>query len=149
MLKEWEKQVSVDSHQVWKWLKTDCLHRRAARRLLRVNPHTVQHARTRAVTSYAGESTFVVLKTTTVAAEVKAEAPWELLWPQLLRIDTDVSTGQASPRLYVTLTPTVREQHETWTTANVEICEKSVTGVNEKHFLFMKVWCLCRRQIHL
>lgn len=67
-----------------------------ARRLLQVNPHTVQHARTRAATSYAGESMFVRLKTTTVAAEVKAEALWELLWPQLLRLDTDVSTGITS-----------------------------------------------------
>lgn len=82
---------------------------------------------------------FVVLKTTTVAAEVKAEALWELLWPQLLRIDTDVSTGQASPRFYVTLTPTVREQLETRTILYVGKMQKSLTGVNKKHFLLMKV----------
>lgn len=52
---------------------------------------------------------FVVLKTTTVAAaEVKAEALWELLWLHLLRINTDVFTGYASPRIYVTLTPAVQ-----------------------------------------
>lgn len=79
---------------------------------------------------------FVVLKTTTVAAEVKAEALWELLWPHLLRINTDVSTGQASPRFYV-IQPTVRVQREVCTILykeNAKIhdrCEQEAPLVNE------------------
>ncbi len=93
MLKEFKEQVSVDSHQGVKVTKNRLS---SVCRLLQVNPHTVQHARTRAATLYAGESMSVVLKTTTVAAEVKAEALWEFLWPHLLGINTDVSTSITS-----------------------------------------------------
>lgn len=46
--------------------------------------------RTGAVTSYAGEGTFVVLE----AEEVKTEALWELQRPRPRRLDTDVATGR-------------------------------------------------------
>lgn len=135
MLREWEKQVSVDN-QVQKWLKTDCLHRRAARRLLQVNPHTVQHERARAVTLYAGESMFVELKTTTVTAEVKAEALWELLWPQLLRIDRCFQKASITTSSRM-LTPNVRVQHEMCIRLDVGKT-KIHGGVNKTSFLFWK-----------
>lgn len=47
MLKEWEKHWQLSGVKVAK----NRFHRRAEHRPLQVNPHTVQHARTRAVTS--------------------------------------------------------------------------------------------------
>lgn len=84
---------------------------------------------------------FVVLKTTTVAAEAKAEALWELLWPKLLRIHTDVSTGQTSPGFYVTLTLTVRDVYHAlcWHSHRQSVCVETNRSVRERPTQLMGV----------
>lgn len=129
-LKEWEKQVSVDSHQVWKWLKTDCLHRRAARRLLQVNPHTIQHARTRAVTSCWRKHVCSV-KNNYSSSRGKSRSTVGVV----LTSPSQDRQGQTSPRFYVTLTTAVRVQHEMCAVLDVGKMQKSMT---RKPFLFMK-----------
>lgn len=100
------------SHQVWKWLKTDSLHRRAAHSSgtgSSRSTHILYSMREQGLWPHAGEIMFVVLKTATAAAKGKSKSIVGVYTASPSR------QGQTWPWFYVMLITAVRVLHEMFT----------------------------------
>lgn len=104
---------------MWKELKTGCLHRAAFLGLFQVNPQTLQHARTRDVTSCWRKHTCGV-KNNNCSSRRKSRRTVGVIVASPPRDQQ----GQTAPWLYVTLTTAVRIQHEMYSLM-LEMCKYS------------------------